>query len=169
MDRATSPPRARSFGIASDERFRRLLRLVEADRLPPAVFGAQLDKGAVMSPSSSSHGTGCGQIRRAKPLRLEVNPPNPSGTFQTYDNQTKTPAARDDGKGRLGSLAARSDIEAIPFDQAITPADFHRLLADADGVGLGLTPFGEAELAAARRCGWRRATAWATTAWMWRP
>jgi D-3-phosphoglycerate dehydrogenase / 2-oxoglutarate reductase len=48
-------------------------------------------------------------------------------------------------------LAARSDIEAIPFDQNIAPAEFHRLLADADGVGLGLTPFGEAELAAGPR------------------
>ena len=48
-------------------------------------------------------------------------------------------------------LAGRSDIEAIPFDQSITPAEFHRLLADAEGVGLGLTPFGEAELAAAPR------------------
>ncbi len=45
-------------------------------------------------------------------------------------------------------LAARSDIEAIPFDQGIPAAEFHRLVRDADGVGLGLTPFGEAELAA---------------------
>jgi hypothetical protein len=45
---APLPPRARSFGIDSDERFRRLLRLVEADRLPPAIFGAQLDRSGVM-------------------------------------------------------------------------------------------------------------------------
>jgi D-3-phosphoglycerate dehydrogenase len=45
-------------------------------------------------------------------------------------------------------LAARRDIEAIPFEQGIPTAEFHRLLAEADGVGLGLTPFGEAELAA---------------------
>ena len=35
-------------GIASDERFCRLLHLVEADRLPPAAFSARLDKGGVM-------------------------------------------------------------------------------------------------------------------------
>ncbi len=45
---ASLPARARSFGIASDERFCRLLHLVEADRLPPAAFGARLDKGGVM-------------------------------------------------------------------------------------------------------------------------
>lgn len=48
-------------------------------------------------------------------------------------------------------LAARADIEAIPFDQGIRAAELHALLRDADGVGLGLTPFGEAELAAAPR------------------
>jgi hypothetical protein len=42
------PVRARSFGIASDERFCRLLHLVETDRLPPAAFGAKLDKGGAM-------------------------------------------------------------------------------------------------------------------------
>ncbi len=49
VDRAgLLPARARSFGITSDERFCRLLQLVEADRLPPAAFGAKLDKGGVM-------------------------------------------------------------------------------------------------------------------------
>lgn len=49
VDRAELlPARARTFGIASDERFCRLLRLVEADRLPPAAFGAKLDKGGVV-------------------------------------------------------------------------------------------------------------------------
>lgn len=45
-------------------------------------------------------------------------------------------------------LAARNDVEALPFDQNLPAEQFHRLLADADGVGLGLTPFGEAELSA---------------------
>jgi D-3-phosphoglycerate dehydrogenase len=45
-------------------------------------------------------------------------------------------------------LAARRDIDAIPFELGIATEQFHRLLADADGVGLGLTPFGDAELAA---------------------
>jgi D-3-phosphoglycerate dehydrogenase / 2-oxoglutarate reductase len=43
-------------------------------------------------------------------------------------------------------LAGRADVEAIPFDMGIPTASFHALLAQADGVGLGLTPFGEAEL-----------------------
>ena len=46
-------------------------------------------------------------------------------------------------------LAARSDIEAIAFDMSIAPEAFHRLLADAHGVALSLTPFGEAEARAA--------------------
>jgi D-3-phosphoglycerate dehydrogenase len=45
-------------------------------------------------------------------------------------------------------LAARRDVEAIPFELGIATEQFHRLLGDADGVALGLTPFGEAELAA---------------------
>jgi len=47
-------------------------------------------------------------------------------------------------------LAARADIEAIPFDLGIPTAQFHALLADADGVALSLTPFGEAEIQAGR-------------------
>jgi D-3-phosphoglycerate dehydrogenase / 2-oxoglutarate reductase len=43
----------------------------------------------------------------------------------------------------------RSDIEAVSFDMGIPPAEFHALLADAHGVGLSLTRFGEAELKAA--------------------
>jgi D-3-phosphoglycerate dehydrogenase / 2-oxoglutarate reductase len=46
-------------------------------------------------------------------------------------------------------LAAHSDIEAIAFDMSIAPDAFHRLLADAHGVALSLTPFGEAEARAA--------------------
>jgi D-3-phosphoglycerate dehydrogenase len=45
-------------------------------------------------------------------------------------------------------LAARPDIEAVAFEPGIDAQQFHRLLAQADGVGLGLTRFGEAELAA---------------------
>lgn len=48
-------------------------------------------------------------------------------------------------------LARRDDIEAIPFEHDIAPAAFHALLADADGVALSLTRFGEAELAAAKQ------------------
>lgn len=44
---------------------------------------------------------------------------------------------------------ARADIEAIPFETGIAPAQFHALLADAAGVGLSMTPFGAAELKAA--------------------
>ena len=46
-------------------------------------------------------------------------------------------------------LAARHDIEAVPFEVNIAPDAFHRLLSDAHGVGLSLTPFGEAEARAA--------------------
>jgi D-3-phosphoglycerate dehydrogenase len=48
-------------------------------------------------------------------------------------------------------LAARADIEAVPFDLGIPTAQFHALLADADGVALSLTPFGEAEIRAGPR------------------
>lgn len=46
-------------------------------------------------------------------------------------------------------LAARSDVEAIPFEFGMPTSAFHALLAEADGVGLSLTPFGEAEVRAA--------------------
>jgi D-3-phosphoglycerate dehydrogenase / 2-oxoglutarate reductase len=42
----------------------------------------------------------------------------------------------------------RSDIEAVSFDMNIPKAEFHALLADAYGVGLSLTRFGEAEIKA---------------------
>jgi D-3-phosphoglycerate dehydrogenase len=45
-------------------------------------------------------------------------------------------------------LAERSDVAALPFEHTIDTAAFNALLADADGVALGLTPFGEAELRA---------------------
>src|SRR5215212_1280141 len=46
-------------------------------------------------------------------------------------------------------LNGRPDIEAVPFDGNLPTAAFHALIADADGVGLGLTPFAEAEIKAA--------------------
>ena len=45
-------------------------------------------------------------------------------------------------------LQKRGDVEAVAFDFNIPTASFHTLLADVDGVGLSLTPFGEAELQA---------------------
>lgn len=44
---------------------------------------------------------------------------------------------------------ARSDIDAVPFELNLPSPVFHGLLADAYGVGLGVTPFGEDELRAA--------------------
>ena len=44
---------------------------------------------------------------------------------------------------------ARADIEAIPYEVNMPTSAFHALLGDAHGVGLGLTPFAEAELQAA--------------------
>ena len=46
-------------------------------------------------------------------------------------------------------LAGRDDVEAVGFDHGIPTSAFHALLADTDGVALGLTPFGEAEIRAA--------------------
>jgi D-3-phosphoglycerate dehydrogenase len=46
-------------------------------------------------------------------------------------------------------LAKRGEVEAVAFDHGIPTAAFHALLADAHGVALGLTPFGEAEIRAA--------------------
>jgi D-3-phosphoglycerate dehydrogenase len=48
-------------------------------------------------------------------------------------------------------LAGRGDVEAVPFDAGISPAAFHALLAEAEGVALITTPFGEAEVEAAPR------------------
>jgi D-3-phosphoglycerate dehydrogenase len=48
-------------------------------------------------------------------------------------------------------LAARSDVEAVAYDMHIDSPAFHRLLGDAHGVALSLTPFGEAEARAAPR------------------
>jgi D-3-phosphoglycerate dehydrogenase / 2-oxoglutarate reductase len=47
-------------------------------------------------------------------------------------------------------IKTRSDIDAQAFDMSIPTAEFHALLAKADGVGLSLTRFGAAELAAGR-------------------
>lgn len=46
-------------------------------------------------------------------------------------------------------IRARTDIEAISFDMNIPAAQFHALLANAHGLGVSLTRFGEAELKAA--------------------
>jgi D-3-phosphoglycerate dehydrogenase / 2-oxoglutarate reductase len=46
-------------------------------------------------------------------------------------------------------LERRADVQAVPFDMNIATAEFHALLADAEGVALSLTPFGEAEVKAA--------------------
>ena len=45
---------------------------------------------------------------------------------------------------------ARSDVEAIAFEGNIPAAKFHALLGDVNGVALGMTPFAQAELQAAR-------------------
>jgi len=48
-------------------------------------------------------------------------------------------------------LAKRTDVEAMPFNAKISTGAFHALLADADGVALHTTAFGEAEIDAAPR------------------
>ena len=62
----------------------------------------------------------------------------------------------------MALLKNRPDVDAVVLDQ-FTTAEFHAALKDADGVGLGLTPFGEAELNAAPNVAGLRATASATT------
>ena len=49
----------------------------------------------------------------------------------------------------LQAIATRSDIEAISYELSTPTTEFHRLLATADGVGLSLTRFGDAEIAVA--------------------
>lgn len=49
----------------------------------------------------------------------------------------------------LEVLARRGDLELVVYDMHIGPEAFHRLLADAHGVALSATPFGEAEARAA--------------------
>jgi D-3-phosphoglycerate dehydrogenase / 2-oxoglutarate reductase len=46
-------------------------------------------------------------------------------------------------------LKGRSDVEAVAYEYSLSTPTFHALLRDVDGVALGLTPFGEAELKAA--------------------
>ena len=46
-------------------------------------------------------------------------------------------------------IEQRADVEAIAYEYSLPTAAFHALLRDVDGVALGLTPFGEAELEAA--------------------
>lgn len=52
--------------------------------------------------------------------------------------------------GRAGweLIAQRADIQAVPFAVDMPTAGFHALLADAEGVALIATPFGEAEIRA---------------------
>jgi D-3-phosphoglycerate dehydrogenase / 2-oxoglutarate reductase len=53
------------------------------------------------------------------------------------------------GKTGVDILRARDDIEVIPYPTDIAPSDLHKLLADAHGIALSVTPFKAAETAAA--------------------
>jgi D-3-phosphoglycerate dehydrogenase / 2-oxoglutarate reductase len=48
-------------------------------------------------------------------------------------------------------VASREDVVGVRYAPGLPTAEFHALLADADGVGLSVTPFGEGELVAAPR------------------
>jgi D-3-phosphoglycerate dehydrogenase len=48
-------------------------------------------------------------------------------------------------------VASRDDVVGVRYSPGLPTAEFHALLADADGVGLSVTPFGEAELAVSPR------------------
>lgn len=47
-------------------------------------------------------------------------------------------------------IKRRADVDVIAFDMKIPVVEFHALLRDAEGVGLSLTRFGEAEIATAK-------------------
>ncbi len=49
------------------------------------------------------------------------------------------------------ALAGRDDVVGVPYTPGLPTDQFHALLADADAVGLSVTPFGAAELAAGPR------------------
>ncbi len=48
-------------------------------------------------------------------------------------------------------ITQRDDVEPIAYEYTLATPAFHALLRDVDGVALGLTPFGEAELRAASK------------------
>ena len=48
-------------------------------------------------------------------------------------------------------IRQRDDVEPVAYEYNLTTPAFHALLPDVDGVALGLTPFGEAELQAASK------------------
>ena len=48
-------------------------------------------------------------------------------------------------------ITQRDDVEAVAYEYSLATPAFHALLRDVDGVALGLTPFGEAELQAASK------------------
>ena len=56
-----------------------------------------------------------------------------------------------DSMGRVGwdLLKGRDDIDAVKFPNTIAPEEFRKLLHDANGAALGVTPFKEPELEAA--------------------
>lgn len=64
-------------------------------------------------------------------------------------NTRKVLVAQSLSKAGMDILKARGDIEVISFQNAIKPADFHPMLADAEGVILGLTPVKAPEVAVA--------------------
>jgi D-3-phosphoglycerate dehydrogenase len=48
-------------------------------------------------------------------------------------------------------IKQRADVETVAYEYSLPTPAFHALLRDVDGVALGLTPFGEAELQAASK------------------
>ena len=63
---------------------------------------------------------------------------------------------------------AREDVEAIAFEASMPAAEFHALLGDVHGVALGMTPFAQAELQAARNLRVVARIGEATTPLTWR-
>jgi hypothetical protein len=65
-------------------------------------------------------------------------------------------------------VKSRRDVEGILFDDEDPPESLHPALHAVDGVALGHTHFGQAEIDAAPRLRWSGALASDTTTSMWR-
>src|SRR5579872_3942370 len=86
--------------------------------------------------------------------RCALTPPVGAGTFRGDARRPQFPdEARGmttnrkklllpDSMGRIGwdLLKDRDDIEPVGFSNTIKPEDFHKLLRDASGAALGVTP-----------------------------
>src|ERR1043165_9172838 len=70
----------------------------------------------------------------------------------TTTNKKQVLAANSMAKAGWDFIAKRDGVETRPYQLRMPTAEFHKTLRELDGIALGgMTPFGEAELAAAPR------------------